>query len=129
MSIVVLSFVVWFFASMAMVAAHHDLASAQERTQTKTMALLKNAENMRSSPLREDIAKFLAVNDGLLSLNGFLTVYDIKDKVIRWRAVVPPSATADRISALGGKNIESSDKGVAIGNDAEINYEANKERR
>ncbi len=127
--IVGMSFLVWLSASMAMIAARHDLASALEHTQVKTMTLLRNAEGLRSSPLREQISKFLNVNDGLLSLNGFLTVYDIKEQTTRWRAIVPPSATADRISAMGGKNIESNDQGVVIGNDAEIEYEASKEKR
>ena len=127
--IVGLSFLVWLSASMAMIAARHDLTEAQENTKIKTMNLLREAEGSRSSPLREQIAKFLNVNDGLLSLNGFLTVYEIKERVTRWRAVVPPSATADRISAMGGRNIESNDQGASIGNDAEIEYEANKEKR
>jgi len=76
--------------------------------------------------LRDQIEKFLNVNDGLLGLNGFLNVYEIKDGKTRWRAQVPPSATADRITAIGGKNIEATDQGVAIGNDAEIIYEAEK---
>jgi hypothetical protein len=122
------SFLVWLSASMAMISVRQDLTEVLERTKTKSTQMLRQAEDLRSSPLREQLEKFLNVNDGLLSLNGFLTIYDI-EKVTRWRAVVPPSATADRISALGGKNIESNDQGVSIGNDAEITYEANKERR
>ena len=128
LTIVALSFVVWLLASMASISAHHDLAGALERTQSKSMQMLREAEGLRASPMRDEIGKFLNINDGLLSLNGFLSVYEIKDKVIRWRAVVPPSATADRISALGGKNIEIIEQGVAIGNDAEIEYEATKRK-
>jgi hypothetical protein len=124
LSIVGLSFLVWLVANMAMVSSRYDLSAAAERSKNKTMKLLNDAERLRSSPLRERLEKFLEVNDGLLSLNGFLTVYEIKDNVARWKATVPPSATADRISALGGKSIDSTDKGVSIGNDAQIDFEA-----
>ncbi|MFA4995164.1 MAG: hypothetical protein WC521_07680 [Bdellovibrionales bacterium] len=130
LSIVGLSFVIWLLASMTTISARHDLSAANERTQGKVTKLLQDAQNMRSSPLREQIERFLNVNDGLLSLNGFLTVYSVKEKVIRWKALVPPSATADRISAMGGKNIETTEKGVVIGNDAQIEYESmNRGRR
>ena len=88
------------------------------------MQLVQEAEAMRSSPIRNQLAKFLNVNDTLLSLNGMLDVYEIKNNRTRWHAIVPPSATADRITAIGGKNIESGDQGGEIGNDAEIEYEA-----
>ncbi len=122
--VLALSFLVWLVSSMATVSAHHDLTAAKERSQAKAQKLLHDAENMRSSHLREQLDKFLFVNDGLLPLNGFLTVYEIKDNSTRWKAVVPPSATADRISAIGGKSMETTDKGVAIGNDAQIEFES-----
>jgi len=123
------SFLVWLTASMSLVASRQELAAALERNEHKSMELVQAAEATRSSPMRDQIGRFLSINDGLLSLNGFLDVYEIKNQVTRWRAIVPQSATADRISALGGKNIEVTDHGVAIGNDAEIAFEANKERR
>jgi len=126
LTILGISFIVWLMASMAAMSAQRDLDAAKERTQQKVLVLLRNAEEMRSSPLREQIKDFLNVNDGLLSMNGLLTVYEIKGKNVRWRAVIPPSTTADRISALGGKTIETTEKGVAIGNDAEIKYEETK---
>jgi hypothetical protein len=127
--VMVFSFVVWLLASLTILSSRHDLSQATQRTHGKVMSLLQDAQNMRSSPLREQIEKFLSVNDGLLSLNGYLTVYSVSDKSVRWKALVPPSATADRISAMGGKSIESTDKGVVIGNDAQIQFESLKERR
>ncbi len=126
--VVGISFIVWLLASLATISARHDLSTASQRTQGKVMKLLQDAQNMRSSPLREQIEKFLSVNDGLLSLNGFLTVYSVKEKTIRWKALVPPSATAERISAMGGKNIETTDKGVIIGNDAQIEFDKTKDK-
>ena len=119
-----ISFLVWLSASMSMVTAHRDLFETTKRTQAKSMELMRQAEEMRSSPLRSQVEKFLNINDSLLALNGFLDVYEIKDKKTRWRANVPPSATADRITDMGGRNIETNDQGVVIGNDAEIEYEA-----
>jgi hypothetical protein len=118
-----MSFLVWLIASMAQVSSRHDMTEALDRTRNKSMQLVSEAEAMRSSPLREQLEKFMDVNDGLLALNGFLNIYEIKEKRVRWRAEVPPSATADRITAISGKNIEVTDHGVAIGNDAEIEYE------
>jgi hypothetical protein len=118
------AFLVWLAASMSMVSAKRDLADALDRTETKSMQLLRQAEELRGSPMRAQIENFLNVNEGLLALNGFLNVYEIKDRVTRWRAVVPASATADRISAIRGKNIEVTAQGVVIGNDAEIEFEA-----
>jgi hypothetical protein len=129
LSIIIFSFFVWLIASMSMISSKHTLEDAMDRTQKKSMDLVRSAEAMRSSPMRDQIGKFLSVNDGLLSLNGYLNVYSITDKKARWRAIVPPSATADRISAMGGKNIEVNEKGVVVGNDAEIEYEATKDRK
>ena len=122
------SFLVWLSASMTMIAMHQDLDDTLKRTQDKSMQLVQEAEAMRSSPIRSQIEKFLSVNDSLLVLNGFLDVYEIKGKKTRWRAVVPSSSTADRITAIGGKTIEASDQGSVIGNDAEIEYEVTKKK-
>ena len=127
--IVALTFLIWLSASMTMIAARHNLDDIVERTQTKSMQLVHVAEDLRASPIRIQIQKFLEVNDGLLALNGFLSVYEFRDSKLRWRAIVPPSATADRISAISGKNIETVEQGVAIGNDGEIEFEATKAKK
>ncbi len=119
-----LAFLIWMFASMTLLATRHDISETMARTEDKTMALMKTIEQLRASPMREQLAKFVDLNDGLLAVNGFLEVYELKNGKTRWRAVVPINVTADRISALGGRNIGPVDKGVAIGNAAEIEYEA-----
>jgi hypothetical protein len=53
-----------------------------------------------------------------------LEVYEIKGEKTRWRAVVPTNLTADRINELGGKTIETLPQGVAIGNQAQIEFQA-----
>ncbi|MDR3450536.1 MAG: hypothetical protein P4M15_12480 [Alphaproteobacteria bacterium] len=126
------SFLVYLTASMSLVASQHNLAEALSQTQDKSMALMAEVEKTRSSPMRDQIGEFLRINDGLLALNGFLNVYEIKDgSKARWRATVPPSATADRIQALGGMTLETDDQGnVAIGNMIEKQFELKqKEKR
>ena len=126
--ITLLSFLVWFYASMSMISSKRDLAEALQQTQAKSVKLMNEAQGLRASPLRVQIENFLVVNDGLLALNGFLSIYEIKDNKVKWNAVVPPSATADRISAIGGRNIETNEQGVVIGN-ADVREFDNKNRR
>ena len=118
------SFLVWLLASMSLISSRHDLTTTLANTQDKTMELMRTVERLRSSPMREELGKFADLNDGLLSLNGLLEVYEIRDGKTRWRAVVPPSVTADSINQFGGKNIETTNDGVVIGNAAEIEFEA-----
>ena len=120
----VLSFVIWLLASMSLISAKHDLSAIMARTQDKTMELMQMSEKLRASPMREQLSKFSELNDSLITLDGFLEVYEIKDGKTRWRAIVPANVTADRINELGGKNIETTTEGVAIGNAAEIEFEA-----
>lgn len=119
-----LSFIIWLFGSMSLIASKHDLTATLDQTQTKTMELMRTVEKLRSSPMREQLAAFAELNDSLLAVNGMLQVYEIKDNKPRWRAIVPLNVTADRINEMGGKNIETTDQGVAIGNAAEIEFEA-----
>lgn len=118
------SFVVWLLASMSLVTTKHDIAAAQERSKTKTMDLMTLVQKLHKSPLHDQLAAFSDLNDALLNVNGFLEVYEIINNRPRWRAIVPANVTADRISEMGGKNIETVPTGIAIGNAAEIEYEA-----
>jgi len=119
-----LAFIIWLLASMSLIATRHNLSEALNRTHDKTLTLMSTVEHLRASPMRDQLAKFVDLNDGLLSVNGLLEVYEIKDGKTRWRAVLPTNVTADRINELGGKTIETTAQGVIIGNAAEIEYEA-----
>jgi len=118
------SFLVWLTASLSLIAAKNDLTKTLADTESKTLELMRTVERSRSSPMRDQLAAFAALNDGLLTVDGFLQVYEIRDGKARWRAIVPPNVTADRINELGGKNIETTPQGVAIGNAAQIDFEA-----
>src|SRR5262249_12182547 len=114
-----LAFVVWLLAFMSVISARHDLAQAQIRTRDKTMQLVATIERLRVSRMRDQLAKFMDLNDGLLNINGLLEIYEIKNNKPRWRAVLPSNVTADRISELQGKTIETTPQGVAVGNATE----------
>ena len=118
------SFLIWLSASMSLITAKHDLTETLDRTKSKTMELMRTVERLRTSKMREQLSGFADLNDGLLSINGFLEVYEITGNKARWRAIIPSNVTADRITELGGKNIEVTPEGVAIGNNNEIEYEA-----
>lgn len=118
-------FLLWLLTGLTLIATRHDLSSAIDRTKDKTAELMATVDKLRASPVRDQLAKFADLNDGLLAINGFLEVYEVaKNGKARWRAIVPANVTADRISALGGKTIETSNDGAIIGNAAQIEYEA-----
>ena len=124
-----IAFIVWLLSSVTLITARHDLTEALNRTQDKTQKMLEQAQQLRASPLREQLASFDAVNEGLLDLNGFLEIYEVKKDKARWRAVVPANVTADRINALGGQTIESRADGTVIGNARQIEYEKAQESK
>lgn len=108
--------IVWLVAAMATVSSHADLKEIQERADVKSLALLKDVQAQRASPMREQLAKFADVNDGLLALNGYLEIYSITGNKAEWRAIVPPNVTSDRINELGGQTVDNNEQGVVIGN-------------
>ncbi|MGE3623006.1 MAG: hypothetical protein AB7H77_03900 [Bdellovibrionales bacterium] len=126
LSLTGLAFVVWLMTTMVVLTAKANLEKANERAELKTTELMRTAVELRASPMRDQLAAFANVNDGLLAVNGFLEIYEIKDGKTRWRALVPANVTADRINDIGGKTIETSADGVAIGNAAQIDFEAAK---
>jgi hypothetical protein len=124
------AFIVWLLTSMVILSAKANLDDARTRTANKTVELMRTAGELRMSPMRDQLSAFADTNDGLLAVNGYLEVYEIRDAKARWRATVPTNVTADRIAALGGKTIETHADGVVIGNDNEVAFEnANKSGR
>ena len=107
---------VWFLAAMSAVSTRYDVKEIHERTAKESLEFMNQVRNLRSSPLREQLGRFADLNDGLLAINGWLDIYQIKDDKVLWRAIVPPSVTADRITGLGGKTLENAAQGVVIGN-------------
>lgn len=117
-------FMVWMIASLSLVASHADLSEANQRTAEKTHQILTMAQDLKATPVRDAMTKFVDLNEKLLDLNGYLEGYVIKDNKVRWRATVPSNITADRINAIEGKTIDTTANGTVIGNAAEMEYEA-----
>lgn len=111
-----LALAVWFFAAMALVASRADMNEIHARTEAKTTQLMQNVQNLRASPMREQLAKFADLNDSLLNLNALLEIYQIKDGKMKWRAIVPSNVTSDRITEVGGQTLDTSPNGTIIGN-------------
>lgn len=131
MVVLSLAVIVWFFATMSTIHSNSNFHEIQARSKEKAVQLLHAVQAQRASPMREQLAKFADINDGLLSLNGYLDIYQITNDKVLWRAVVPENVTSNRINELGGQTLESSgEQGVVIGNarDALTLGHAKKER-
>ncbi|MDX9690146.1 MAG: hypothetical protein RBT70_06740 [Alphaproteobacteria bacterium] len=107
---------VWFVAAVSTLNAKVDLEEIRERSNVKTIELMKKVQEHRASPMRKQIASFADLNDGLLALNGYLEMYQIVKGRVLWRAIVPGNVTAERIKELGGQTLGNADMGVIIGN-------------
>lgn len=114
-----LAVIVWLIAAMTTVSLHADLGGIQQRTEKKSLQLLRAVQEQRASPMREQLAKFSDINDGLLALNGYLEIYVIEKDKANWRAVLPANVTADRIRELGGQTLDATDQGVVVGDSKE----------
>jgi len=110
-----LAIMIWLVAAMSTVSSHADLQEISERANIKSLDLLKSVQAQRASPMREQLAKFADVNDGLLSLNGYLEIYMITNNKAAWRAVLPANVTSDRINELGGQTLDNNAQGVVVG--------------
>ena len=112
-----LSIIIWFVAAMSAMNSNADIQDIQRRSEQKSLQLLKTVQDQRASPMREQLARFADVNDGLLSLNGYLDIYIIeRDKPV-WRAILPENVTSDRISEMGAQTLDSgTGQGVVVGN-------------
>jgi hypothetical protein len=111
-----LALVIWLFATMTMVTTRADMAAIQARSEGKSFDLMRSVQNLRASTMREQLAKFADLNDGLLGLNGMLSMYRIKDGRTLWLASLPAYVTSDRIAELGGQTLDSTPQAVVIGN-------------
>lgn len=107
---------VWLLTTMSVVALRADLGMIKSRAQDKSMQLMRTVQTLRASPMREQLGRFADLNDGLLTLNGYLEFYQIKNSKPLWLAVVPTNITSNRISDIGGQTLDSGPTGVVIGN-------------
>ncbi|MEJ0062479.1 MAG: hypothetical protein WDO70_04590 [Alphaproteobacteria bacterium] len=111
------AFLVWLIASLSIVSHRSNLEAVQTRTQERTMQLMQSVEKLRASVMRDQIARFTELNEGLVQVGGWLKFYQIKSNAVRWRALLPVNVTGDRIKELGGKLLDTKEQGVLVGTD------------
>lgn len=111
------AFLIWLGASLSIMSQHRALEATQARTQEKTLELMRTVEKLRASAMRDQIARFTDLNEGLMQVGAWMKFYKIKGTVVRWRAAAPLSVTGDKIKELGARLLKSGDQGVIIGTD------------
>ncbi len=117
LSCALVAFLIWLSASFSIMSQHRALEETQAQTQQKTMELMTAVEKLRASVMRDQIARFTDLNEGLVQVGGWLKFYQVRNNVVRWRAMAPVSVTGDRIKEFGAKHLESNEHGVLIGTD------------
>ncbi len=115
-AVTAVSFFIWFSASVAQLTYKADLSMLARRTNDSVMQLQQNAQILRTSEFREQVAGFATLNEKLVGVNGWLRRYSIENGQVKWWATVPDNLTSDRIQELGAQSIEMSPEGNVIAN-------------
>ena len=110
----VVAFTVWVLSSIATLGISHNVENAQMNASQSAQQLLQQASGLRSSPLRNQVAKFIELNDSLISIGGWLQKYEIEGSHVSWSAVLPGGITGEKISELGGRTKEVTDEGMIV---------------
>jgi hypothetical protein len=114
--VILISAFIWFSASVAQLAYHADMKALKTNTDNALMQLQQTAMVLRTSDMREQIATFNRLNEGLVGLQGWLKLYYLKENKVKWWAVVPENLTSNRIQEIGAQTIETSPEGLIIAN-------------
>jgi hypothetical protein len=107
---------IWFLASVTQIAYYAELKSLEERTRAASMQLQQSALVLRTSEMREQIAAFNRLNEGLINLQGWLKLYLLREGKVKWWAIVPASLTAQPIQEMGAQTMETIPEGLVIAN-------------
>jgi hypothetical protein len=78
--------------------------------------LQQSALVLRTSEMREQIAAFNRLNEGLINLQGWLKLYLLREGKVKWWAIVPASLTAQPIQEMGAQTMETIPEGLVIAN-------------
>ncbi|NDE90688.1 MAG: hypothetical protein EB059_06070 [Alphaproteobacteria bacterium] len=114
--VTLLSVFIWFMSSVAQLAYKSDLKELQARTASSLLQLQQTAMVLRTSDMREQLATFNKLNENLINAQGWLKLYTLKDKTVKWWGVVPGNLTSERIQDLGAQTLERNDEGWVIAN-------------
>jgi hypothetical protein len=107
---------VWFGASIIQLSYGSELKDLQDRTASSLTELQQNAMVLRTSEMREQMARFYELNEKMIAMQGWLKLYLLQGSDLKWWAVVPENLTSDRISELGAQTIEPGPDGLIIAN-------------
>jgi hypothetical protein len=110
----VVAFTVWVLSSIASLGISHSVEAAQANASQSAQQLLQQATSLRASPLRNQVAKFIELNDNLINVGGWLQKYEIEGTRTMWSAVLPSAITGEKISELGGRTKEVTDEGMIV---------------
>ncbi|MBI3419576.1 MAG: hypothetical protein HY053_05545 [Proteobacteria bacterium] len=110
------AFFIWFIASIAQLTYRADLSDLANRTAGSSMQLQQSALVLRTSEMREQIAAFNRINEGLINLQGWLKLYHLQDGKVRWWAVVPSNLTSQPIQEMGAQTLDTTSEGIVIAN-------------
>ncbi len=110
------AFAVWLYAQVDILSS----TRANDRAEARSAGIVARAEDLRVSPLRRELKNLLDVNEGVLSVDGYLSVYELQEGAVRWRASAPAGTDAARLAAFNAKIIEAGDAALLIGNEAEF---------
>lgn len=108
------AFVVWVLASLATMGISHSVTSAQQNAANAAQQLLQQASSLRVSTLRNEVSKFIELNDSLIKIGGWLQEYRIEKGVKKWTATLPAGITGERISEIGGRTKEVTETGTIV---------------
>lgn len=125
MLVVLISAFIWFSAALVQMHYKTDLRELQDRTSRALLELQQTAMTLRTSDMREQIAKFITLNEALVGMQGWLKYYSITGTsaakpgatpTVKWWAVVPGNLTSDRIQDVGAQTLENTPDGLVIAN-------------
>jgi hypothetical protein len=108
------AFVIWVLSGLATLGISHSVEESKIKAAQASQDLLQQATTLRVSTLRNQIAKFVDVNDGLIKVGGWLQEYKIDKNKVGWIAVVPAGITSEKINEIGAKTKEVTDAGVIV---------------
>ena len=97
-----------FFTSRVTIASHQNDIEIHANQWREIMIGLK------ANPLHQQLADFARINDGLLAIDGVMTIYQLKKGLPYWRATVPAVTPADVIKSLDAVSLQHLEDGRII---------------
>jgi len=118
LGVAALAAVVWLGALAGVALARSENEQAIVLANQSATKLLQDASGLAISPARRQLIDLMDLNERLLRIGGWLQVYQISKENggTSWKAIVPPTVTADVIEEMGGKTVEEAVGGYLVQN-------------